>query len=95
MAIVVSVAVDAALTKCLNSRESNYAAAGAYFQRLSSYTAHYSSCRRLGGYHQNHYCFFDLMLWTFSTSGAPSAAGSVGSSSPRVHSQLRQLTAIG
>ena len=95
MAIEVSVAIDAALTKCLNSRESNYAAAGAYSLRLSSYIAHYSSCRRLGGYHQNHYCFFDLMLWTFSTLGAPSAAGSVGSSSPRGHSLLRLLTAIG
>ena len=95
MAIEVSVAVDAALTKCLNSRESNYAAAGACSQRLSGYIAHYSSCRRPGGYHQNHYCFFDSMLWTFSTPGVPSAAGFVGSSSPRGHSPLRQLTAIG
>ena len=93
MAIEVSVAVDAALTKCLNSLESNYAAAGACSQRLSGYIAHYSSCRRLGGYHQNHYCFFDLM--DFSTPGVPSATGSVGSSSPRGHSPLRQLTAIG
>ena len=92
---VSAIATDAALIRCPSSRESNYAAAGAYSLRRANYTTHYSSCRRLGGYHQNHYCFFDLMPWTFLSPGTPSAAGSVGSSSPRGHSPLRRLTAIG
>ena len=66
---VVSAAVtaDAALIRCQSNRESSYAAAGAYSLLHANYTTHYSSCRRLGGYHHNHYCFFDLMPLTFLT----------------------------
>ena len=84
-----------ALTGCLSIRESNYAAAGAYFQRHANYTAHYSSCRRQGGFHRIHYYFFGLKPSKNFIMAAPSAAGSDGSSSPRDRSLLRLLTAIG
>ena len=95
MDIEVSVAVTMALTGCPNNRESNYAAAGAYSQRRASYTAHYSSCRRQGGFHHIHYCFFGLTSLTFLTLAAPSAAGSDGSSFPLDRFLLRQLTVVG